>query len=264
MDEILQTFSNWLKLNNIRNNIYVYATKQCLKKVGYPLLSQELLDNYLLERKQNVAKETFNIIIKSLKKFFIFDKIDFKLPAIVKVEKGKPVEHFSLKYFEDNIVPMVEYISKNITRDIALLYFMFYTALRKSEYVLLKRENINLNERIVRIFEPKTQQYRIVKFPKKVKELLKIYFSMEQERTNAFNCSGEIIYNLCRKLNKHCKDVHIHPHTFRHSACIHFLKQGIPVIAVSKLLGHSNILTTMRYLQLTDTEIMDMYDQKIK
>ena len=41
-------------------------------------------------------------------------------------------------------------------------------------------------------------------------------------------------------------------HILRHSAARHWLNEGVPINAVSLLLGHAELSTTLRYLALTD------------
>jgi integrase/recombinase XerC len=52
-----------------------------------------------------------------------------------------------------------------------------------------------------------------------------------------------------------------HPHTFRHSYAVHLLREGVPVTVLRKLLGHSNIFSTLIYLQVTQPDIKAMMRQ---
>lgn len=45
------------------------------------------------------------------------------------------------------------------------------------------------------------------------------------------------------------------PHVLRHTAATRWLRAGVKLEVVSKLLGHSSILTTMKYLHLTDSDL---------
>lgn len=53
-----------------------------------------------------------------------------------------------------------------------------------------------------------------------------------------------------------CKDVPLraHAHQFRHAKASHWLEDGINVVQVSFLLGHENLETTMKYLDITSEE----------
>ena len=50
-----------------------------------------------------------------------------------------------------------------------------------------------------------------------------------------------------------CQDVPLntHAHQFRHAKASHWIEDGLSVVQVSFLLGHSNLETTMKYLDIT-------------
>jgi site-specific recombinase XerD len=56
--------------------------------------------------------------------------------------------------------------------------------------------------------------------------------------------------------NEKCKDVPLgtHAHQFRHAKASHWLEDGMNVVQVSFLLGHENLETTMKYLDITSEE----------
>lgn len=53
-----------------------------------------------------------------------------------------------------------------------------------------------------------------------------------------------------------CPDVPLdaHAHQFRHAKASHWIEDGINVVQVSFLLGHEQLETTMRYLDITTEE----------
>ena len=50
-----------------------------------------------------------------------------------------------------------------------------------------------------------------------------------------------------------CKDVPLtlHTHQFRHAKASHWLEDGMNIVQISFLLGHTNLHTTMAYLDIT-------------
>lgn len=61
--------------------------------------------------------------------------------------------------------------------------------------------------------------------------------------------------SIVRKLGKKAGVENTHPHRFRRTGATNALKSGMPLITVSKLLGHANINTTQIYLDISDDEL---------
>ncbi len=51
------------------------------------------------------------------------------------------------------------------------------------------------------------------------------------------------------------------PHRWRHSYATSLLRRGVDIHIVGRLLGHSNIATTTRYLHLSDADLTDAVDK---
>lgn len=59
---------------------------------------------------------------------------------------------------------------------------------------------------------------------------------------------------ICAKeARKTCSDVplDLHAHQFRHAKATHWLEDGISIVQISRLLGHAQLETTMKYLDIT-------------
>jgi site-specific recombinase XerD len=60
----------------------------------------------------------------------------------------------------------------------------------------------------------------------------------------------------CRKYSKKANlQRRIHPHIFRHTFAVNYLKMGGNVVALQRLLGHSSLAMTEKYLQLVPDDI---------
>jgi site-specific recombinase XerD len=56
----------------------------------------------------------------------------------------------------------------------------------------------------------------------------------------------------------------IYTHLFRHSGARNMIMKDVPLLMVSKILGHSSINTTMRYCAPDEKMISEKYKEKMK
>ena len=64
-----------------------------------------------------------------------------------------------------------------------------------------------------------------------------------------------------QKAHEKCNDVplDLHAHQFRHARASHWPEEGMNIVEISVLLGHEQLATTMRYLDIsTDDQIKAM------
>jgi len=52
-----------------------------------------------------------------------------------------------------------------------------------------------------------------------------------------------------------------HPHRWRHSYATSFVRRGVDIHVVQRLMGHSSIATTTRYLHLSDADLIKAIDR---
>src|SRR5690606_2008701 len=95
---------------------------------------------------------------------------------------------------------------------------------------------------------------RVVMLAESVLPMLGNYLQTYQPVEYLFNGQGRAQYSAVsvRAALKHNRieagiRQHITPHTLRHSFATHLVDQGIDILHVSKLLGHSKLETTMLY-----------------
>lgn len=71
------------------------------------------------------------------------------------------------------------------------------------------------------------------------------------------------IEEMVRKIGKKAGVVNAHPHRFRRTGATTALRNGMPLIQVSKMLGHENIGTTQIYLDISDEELMQAHQKYV-
>ena len=232
---------------------------------------------YLLEvQGKGYSKGYINNLIKAVRKFFDFlvesntgvspnlredVLMKFRLYTVDKVIKN------SLTRDElDRMIAMGETVSKNMYSKIRVVfYFLYYTGLRKNEFLNLRRGDINIDENFAIIRIPtKNRMERKVYFPKFVAKMLTYYFQIEQEEQNAFNiCSNTLEYWIHQtgELADIGKKITIH--SFRHSFAQMLARKGVDIRVAQKLMGHRNLESTMIYYDPTERTVQEIYKSKV-
>lgn len=68
-------------------------------------------------------------------------------------------------------------------------------------------------------------------------------------------CDKGTIESIVRDLGKKAGIKKVHPHRFRRTGATFALKAGMPIMTISKLLGHANIAVTQVYLDINDEDL---------
>ena len=70
-------------------------------------------------------------------------------------------------------------------------------------------------------------------------------------------------WNIMRQYGRET-GVDVHPHMFRHGLATHLLENNVPIPIISSRLGHSSVLTTMRYYLVITPEVQRQFMQGVK
>ncbi len=155
-------------------------------------------------------------------------------------------------------------------RDRAVLETLYSTGIRASELVGIDQQDINRQERLVRI-RGKGRKERIVPIGQTALDAIDRYGAAKQaaagEPALFTGPSGKrltvrsvqrILGNYRKKLGLSTK---ASPHTLRHSYATHLLESGADLRAIQELLGHASLSTTQRYTHLNLDSLMAAYDK---
>lgn len=72
------------------------------------------------------------------------------------------------------------------------------------------------------------------------------------------------IEGIIRNIGKRAGVENTHPHRFRRTGATFALRNGMPLVTVSKLLGHANIGVTQLYLDITDNELEEAHKKFVR
>ena len=256
-------------------------------KIDYLQITYGQLQDYFIKiREKSSNANTFNMHMWGVRLFYRFliesGRLDESMYLLLRKIKQQKVERKIKTYVTKEELSSILYMAEtfctymDITKMRALLYFMFYTGLRKGELLNLRRSDIDLENRTVIVKTPtKNKNERIVPFPKIITaigkhksinfvQLLKDYFTIEGEVSNAFNMSDMKFTFLFNSLEEFSPEKKLTPHLMRHSFARMLAKHGIDSRVAQKLLGHKDIATTMIYYDPDIDTIQDLYNEKVK
>jgi site-specific recombinase XerD len=270
MNEQLNNYKEFLIARKLSLNYYNsmriffhYLEEQKIEPLN---ITQETITKFINANPQ-YKKNTLNQFITSgthmYREFFQLtdDKNEWTKISYYKEHKNTPK---FLSY--DELQELIKYFRTYENRLIphhkvdVFFTFIYMTGLRRAEIINLKRSDIDLNAEPAQIrVVGKGDKERFIFFSKKyspkLKEKIIEYFSSEPENTNAFNITKwELIY-MFKKMNKYLKDRKITPHLMRHSFGRYLVDKGVPITYISSMLGHSSIITTMRYISPLQDQI---------
>ena len=248
------------KLKGVQNGQYYRVTiEHFLQNIQTPIrkISTDEIRCYLVEYQKinDCSKVTVDNIRRNISSFFSWlEEEDYILKSpmkrIHKIKTKQPVK----ETISDEIIERLR-DSCDCIRDLAMIDLLYSTGIRVGELVNLDVSDINFEERECVVFG-KGDKERKVYFDAKTKLHLQNYLDSRSDNNAALfvtldaphtrlKISGvEIrVRELGRKLNLE----KIHPHKFRRTMATRAIDKGMPIEQVQKILGHSQIDTTMQY-----------------
>lgn len=235
-------------------------------------LTVKEIEEYRLMRTALVSPETVNLEFRHLKAIFNralsfgyiarnpFAKIkpyrvpESDLPRFLELEEIEVVRsHFKGSQFE------------------SLVDFYLLTGARLREPLSLSWEDVDLNRNFLRIksIHTKSKKHRLISFKddQQLEDLLKnlpkrnddLLFGPRDGKTQWTP------WWVSRKISLELTKIGFSwasCHTFRHTFISHLVMQGVPLLTVKELVGHSDIKTTLRYAHLAPNHTKEMLGKR--
>jgi integrase/recombinase XerD len=137
---------------------------------------------------------------------------------------------------------------------------LYASGLRISELANAKLENLNLEERILRV-TGKGNKTRLVPIGRRACEAMAAYLSTERPKLVKARTSSEVflstrgtklttvrLWQIVKQRAQHSGlETNIYPHLLRHSFATHLLGNGADLRIIQEMLGHADISTTQVY-----------------
>lgn len=151
----------------------------------------------------------------------------------------------------------------------AMVEILLSSGLRVSELCNLKLEDIDFNGLTIYVKNGKGGKDRTTYFTPVARKYLKKYLEQNKHKseyafTNHFGdqYTPSGVRHKTTDLAERCK-IHIHPHRFRRTLATDLAEKGMPIQEIQKLLGHTSIETTRKYIEVRKKKIEASYRQYV-
>lgn len=211
------------------------------------------LANY--QQRNNCSKVTVDNVRRNISSFFSWlEEEDYILKSPMRrIHKIKTKQSVKETISDE----MIEKLRDNCecARDLAMIDLLYSTGIRVGELVRLNISDIDFEERECIVYG-KGDKERRVYFDAKAKLHLQNYISSRHDDNPALFTTLDAPYDRLkisgveirvRELGRKISMERIHPHKFRRTMATRAIDKGMPIEQVQKILGHSQIDTTMQY-----------------
>ena len=232
----------------------------------------ELVRKYLRKLYENkYSSRSISRKVSSLKSYFKYLESEgiikdnfMRLISNPKIEKTLP----NYLNYEDleKLLAFPDRSNKYGLRDALILEMLYSSGVRVSELANMKLKDIDFKERKILILG-KGNKERYVYYGSKCAELLDKYLKLDHrdspylligKRSDRLN-EREIRSIVTDTAKKAGIEVHVSPHTLRHTYATHMLNDGADLKSVGDLLGHESLSTTQIYTHVSNERLRQVY-----
>lgn len=276
--EYLQLFLDAKKIEGCsERTIQYYRTtvERLLANVTTPIrkMTTEEIRHYLVDYQKinDCSKVTVDNVRRNISSFFSWlEEEDYILKSPMKrIHKIKTKQQVKETISDEAIEQLRD--NCNCPRDLAMIDLLYSTGIRVGELVNLNIDDVDFEARECVVFG-KGDKERKVYFDAKAKIHLQEYLNARTDSNPALFVTLDSPFDRLkisgveirmRRLGRSLNMEKIHPHKFRRTMATRAIDKGMPIEQVQKLLGHSQIDTTMQYAIVNQTNVKTSHQKFI-
>lgn len=261
-------FMNYIT-NNRPNNTFYNNVKATNINRYMTSIRRRNVDGYVVRNGDDICAARWT----ALNTFFQFLK-DFEYISDNPMDKtSRPkirTEHKVTYLTKEEIEIVLDEIRMHSTtqkrsRDLCMVSLALSTGLRVSAITQINIEDIDLDNYTISVIE-KGNKIRTINFGENLATLISQCIKDREKyfpgaETSALFLSQwkrrmttQAVRDLVAKYTSSIQGKHITPHKLRASAATNLAASGVSIQAIAKVLGHENIQTTRRYVEVLDSE----------
>ncbi|MFM9909280.1 MAG: tyrosine-type recombinase/integrase [Chitinophagaceae bacterium] len=235
-----------------------------LKSKSVKELTPEQLKRYLQHciEKGGLKENTMHSRINAIK--FYFEQVLHKEQFFFEIPRPKK-PWLLPRFFNQSEIASIIRAADNIKHRV-LLMLAYSAGLRVSEVVAIKTRNVDSARMSILVERAKGKKDRLVALSPLLLIMLREYWKEYKPEKDGYLFEGQnegqpystrslqLILDRAKQRAGVIKKGSIH--ALRHSFATHLLDKGTDVTMIMKLLGHNDIKTTLRYLHVTNRDML--------
>lgn len=276
--EYLQMFLDAKKIEGCSERTLQYyrvTVERLLQSIATPIrkVSTEEIRSYLSGYQQinGCTKVTVDNIRRNVSSFFSWlEEEDYILKSPMRrIHKIKTKQQVKEIISDEAIEQLRDHCT--CARDLAMIDLLYSTGIRVGELVNLNITDVNFEARECVVFG-KGDKERRVYFDAKAKLHLQNYLNSRTDNNPALFVTLDSPHSRLkisgvevrlRELGRSINLIKIHPHKFRRTMATRAIDKGMPIEQVQKILGHSQIDTTMQYAMVNQLNVKTSHQKFI-
>lgn len=291
VEEQIESFIRFLAVERGLSENYQLSTRRSLEEFaewcekargikGADEVSLPLITEYLgVRKKSGLSAASIKLIVVALKIFFRYlsgrraiTRDPTEAMSLPRIERYLPETLNELQ-----VQQLIEGINTTAAlglRDRAMLELLYASGLRISELANARLENMNFEERIIRV-TGKGNKMRLVPVGQRACDALASYLSTERPKLVKPRSGSEIFLSargqrlttvrLWQIVKTHARraglEANVYPHLLRHSFATHLLSNGADLRIIQEMLGHADISTTQIYTHVDQQRLKAVHRQ---
>lgn len=277
-EEYLKMFINAKRIEGCSERTLAYyesSVKHLFGMVRVPVrrITTDQIREYLTEYQKinDCSKATVDNIRRNISSFFTWlEEEDHILKSPVRrIHKIKTKTVIKETISDEDIERLRD--GCEVKRDVAIIDLLYSTGMRVGELVNLDISDIDFDERECIVYG-KGEKERRVYFDAKAKLHLQDYIESRTDDNPALFVTLDAPHDRLkisgveirlRELGRRIEIGRIHPHKFRRSMATRAIDKGMPIEQVQKILGHSQIDTTMHYAIVNQNNVKNSHRKYI-
>ena len=254
---------------------YRVTIEKMLKNITEPVrkITTESMRSYLsdYQKMNDCSKVTVDNIRRNISSFFSWleEENHILKSPMRRIHKIKTTQQVKEIITDEDIEKLRD---KCICRrDLAMIDLLYSTGIRVGELVNLNIDDIDFEARECVVFG-KGGKERKVYFDAKAKLHLLKYINGRTDENPALFVTLDAPHDRLkisgveirvRQLGRSINMTRIHPHKFRRTMATRAIDKGMPIEQVQKILGHSQIDTTMQYAIVNQNNVKNSHQKYI-